>query len=69
MRILLTGGQGQVGSALGQLGTERNLDLVVLDRTNADITNLVSVADAFDRHILCICYSMRIAVKLCLIVV
>jgi dTDP-4-dehydrorhamnose reductase len=50
MRILVAGGQGQVGSALAALGAERGLDLVALGRPELDITDSASIATAFDKH-------------------
>ena len=50
MRILVAGGQGQVGSALAQQGREHGLDLVALGRSDLDITIAVSIAAAFERY-------------------
>ena len=50
MRILVAGGQGQVGSALAQLGTEQELDLVALGRSDLDITDAASIAEAFEKY-------------------
>ena len=50
MRILVAGGQGQVGSALAQLGTEQELDLVALGRSDLDITDAASIAAAFEKY-------------------
>ena len=48
MRILVAGGQGQVGSALAQQGIEQGLDLVALGRADLDICSEESSAAAFD---------------------
>ena len=50
MRILVAGGQGQVGSALAQLGKEQELDLVALGRSDLDITDAASIAEAFEKY-------------------
>jgi dTDP-4-dehydrorhamnose reductase len=50
MRILVAGGQGQVGSALAQLGAEQGLDLVALGRIELDITDAASIDTAFARY-------------------
>lgn len=50
MRILVAGGQGQVGSALAQLGLEQNLDLVALGRQDLDITSADSVSFVFAKY-------------------
>ena len=50
MRILVAGGQGQVGSALAQQGLERNLDLIALGRQNLDITSKESIALVFAKY-------------------
>ena len=50
MRILVAGGQGQVGSALAQQGREQGLDLVALGRSDLDITNAASIAAAFEKY-------------------
>jgi len=50
MRILVAGGQGQVGSALAQIGKEQGLDLVALGRSDLDITEPASIAAAFEKH-------------------
>ena len=50
MRILVTGGQGQVGSTLATLGAEQGLDLVALGRSELDITDPTSIAAAFDKY-------------------
>jgi dTDP-4-dehydrorhamnose reductase len=47
MRILVAGGQGQVGSALAQQGLEQNLDLIALGRQDLDITSAESIAAVF----------------------
>ena len=49
MRIIVAGGQGQVGSALGLLGKERGLELVALGRSDLDITDVGSIAAAFEQ--------------------
>lgn len=49
MRILVAGAQGQVGSALAQLGQQQGLDLIALPRTELDITDAASIARAFAR--------------------
>ena len=51
-RVLVTGGNGQVGNSIRDLtGDERfsALDITVADRTTIDITDRVSVEAAFDR--------------------
>ena len=50
MRILVTGGYGQVGSALTQQGLEQNLDLFSLGRQELDITSAESIAFAFTKY-------------------
>ena len=50
MRILVAGGQGQVGSALAQQGVEQGLDLVALGRADLDICSEESIAAAFDKY-------------------
>ena len=50
MRILVAGGQGQVGSALALLGKDHGLDLIALGRSELDITNAASISTAFERH-------------------
>ncbi|NRP15190.1 dTDP-4-dehydrorhamnose reductase [Marinobacterium sp. xm-a-152] len=50
MRILVTGGHGQVGSALAQLGKEQGLDLITLSRSELDITDAVSISRAFNKY-------------------
>lgn len=50
MRILVAGGQGQVGSALAQQGLKQNLDLIALGRQDLDITSAASIAAAFTKY-------------------
>jgi dTDP-4-dehydrorhamnose reductase len=50
MRILVAGGQGQVGSALAQQGLEQNLDLIALGRKDLDITSAESIAAVFAEY-------------------
>lgn len=50
MRILVSGGHGQVGSALAQLGLEQKLDLVALGRQDLDITRVDSIATVFAKY-------------------
>lgn len=50
MRVLVAGGQGQVGSALGQVGQELGMDLVALGRTELDITDAASISTAFEKY-------------------
>ena len=50
MRILVAGGQGQVGSALAQQGLEQNLDLIALSRKDLDITCSESIAAVFANY-------------------
>jgi dTDP-4-dehydrorhamnose reductase len=50
MRILVAGGQGQVGSALAQQGLEQNLDLIALGRQDLDITSRESIAAVFAEY-------------------
>ena len=50
MRILVAGGQGQVGSALAQQGLEQNLDLIALGRKDLDITRAQSIAAVFAEY-------------------
>lgn len=50
MRILVAGGQGQVGSALAQQGLEQNLDLIALGRLDFDITNSQAIATVFAKY-------------------
>lgn len=50
MRILVAGGQGQVGSALAQQGLAQKLDLVALGRHDLDITSAESIAYVFAKY-------------------
>jgi len=50
MRILVAGGQGQVGSALAQQGLEQSLDLIALGRQDLDITSAESIASVFAKY-------------------
>lgn len=50
MRILVAGGQGQVGSALAQLGKEQGLDHFALGRSQLDITNAESINATFEKY-------------------
>lgn len=50
MRILVAGGQGQVGSALSEIGLEQGLDLISLTSQQLDITNSNSIARAFSQY-------------------
>ena len=50
MRILVAGGQGQVGSALAQQGKEQGLDLVALGRSELDITSAESINEVFKKY-------------------
>ena len=50
MRILVAGGQGQVGSALAQQGLEQSLDLIALGRQHLDITSAESIAAVFAEY-------------------
>ena len=50
MRILVAGGQGQVGSALATLGAEQGMDVVALGRSELGITDATSIAAAFEKY-------------------
>lgn len=50
MRILVAGGQGQVGSELAHQGLEQKLDLIALGRKEFDITNSESIAAVFAEY-------------------
>lgn len=50
MRILVAGGQGQVGSALAQQGLDQNLDLIALGRQDLNITSAESIASVFANY-------------------
>lgn len=50
MRILVAGGQGQVGSALAKMGKEQGLDLIALGRSDLDITDAPSIVAAFEKY-------------------
>ncbi|MDB9957992.1 dTDP-4-dehydrorhamnose reductase [Oceanospirillaceae bacterium] len=50
MRILVAGGQGQVGSALAELGVEHCLDLIALGSSELDITDVSSIAQVYDKY-------------------
>jgi dTDP-4-dehydrorhamnose reductase len=50
MRILVAGGQGQVGSELAQQGLEQSHDLIALGRQDLDITNKESIAAVFAEY-------------------
>ncbi len=50
MRMLVAGGQGQVGSAMAQRGLEQNFDLIALGRQDLDITSTESIAAVFAEY-------------------
>ena len=50
MRILVAGGQGQVGSELARQGLEQDLDLIALGRQELDITSSASIASVFSKY-------------------
>lgn len=50
IRILVTGGQGQVGSALAELGAELGLRLIALSRDLLDICDADAIARAFSKY-------------------
>lgn len=50
MRILVAGGQGQVGSAIAELGLEQNLDLIALGRQDLDITSAQAIDSVFAKY-------------------
>lgn len=50
MRILVSGGLGQVGSALAAMGKERGLKLFSLSRAELDITDHSSIAAAVRKY-------------------
>ena len=50
MRILVTGRQGQVGSALASLGDDKGLDLFALGRSDLNITDEASIGVAFEKY-------------------
>jgi dTDP-4-dehydrorhamnose reductase len=50
LRILVTGGKGQVGSALAVMGAEQGLDLIALGHSELDITDAASIDAAFDHY-------------------
>lgn len=50
MRILVAGGQGQVGSTLAEIGNEQGLDLIALGRSELDITDAASISAAFEKY-------------------
>ena len=50
MRILVAGGQGQVGSALAELGKAQELDLVALGRSELNITDAASISAAVEKY-------------------
>lgn len=50
MRIIVAGGQGQVGSALAQLGSEKGIDLIALEKAEFAITDTFSITSVFDKY-------------------
>lgn len=50
MKILVTGANGQVGWELSRRGGKDGLDIVALNRTALDITDLPSIRREIDRH-------------------
>ena len=50
MRILVSGGQGQVGTALAAMGVERGWDLIALGRSEFDVTDVTSISEAFKKY-------------------
>jgi dTDP-4-dehydrorhamnose reductase len=49
MRILLTGANGQVGWELSNRGAKRGLEILALDRSALDITDMISVSREVNR--------------------
>lgn len=49
MRILVTGGNGQVAYALKKVSEKQELDLIVLDRIELNIINNKSITNAFEK--------------------
>ncbi|MAH11510.1 MAG: dTDP-4-dehydrorhamnose reductase [Acidimicrobiaceae bacterium] len=52
IRVLITGGNGQVGRSIAELATDerfRSLDITVADRSTVDITDRAGLDAAFDR--------------------
>jgi dTDP-4-dehydrorhamnose reductase len=49
MRILLTGGNGQVGWELSKRGEQRGLEILALERSDLDITDSISVHKQVNR--------------------
>ena len=52
IRVLITGGNGQVGRSIAKLATDERfaaLDIAVADRSTADITDRAGLSAAFDR--------------------
>ena len=47
MRILVAGGEGQVGSSIAELGAEKGLDVIALGRSELDVTNASSIESSF----------------------
>lgn len=50
MKILVTGGEGQVGSALQRLGEKQGLSIIALDRSGLNIADPESIASALTIH-------------------
>lgn len=50
MRILVSGAEGQVGRALTQVGTEKNMELISLGRNELDVTDPFSINSAFKKY-------------------
>lgn len=50
MRILVTGGQGQVGSEFENLDVPDDIEIVALGRVDLDIVDAESIANAFAKH-------------------
>ena len=51
-RVLVTGGNGQVGRSIAELATDErfgSLDITVADRSTADITDRAGLNAVFDR--------------------
>jgi len=50
MKILVTGGHGQVGSELERLGAAKGREILLTDHRHLDITDSKSVSDFFYKH-------------------
>ena len=50
MKILVAGGEGQVGSEFGSLDSPSDIEIIALGRTDLDIVDAESISRAFAKH-------------------